>query len=225
MSDWYYATASGQRHGPLPAADLRALAAGGTIGAHTLVWREGMAQWRPLQEFAAELELPTLPPPLPAAMAATTVATPRPSGLSGCAIAALVAVAGIFLVAVVGILAAIALPAYQDYTLRAQATAAISQAQALQPQVVEFLDAQGRCPTNDDTGFDDPARYTQGALADVTFGEFEGSDLCGLQATLATPGKPALDGQRIWLEYDPASTAWQCSSEIEDKHLPAFCRG
>ena len=102
MSDWYYATASGQRHGPLPAADLRALAAGGTIGAHTLVWREGMAQWRPLQEFAAELELPTLPPPLPAAMAATTVATPRPSGLSGCAIAALVAVAGIFLVAVVG---------------------------------------------------------------------------------------------------------------------------
>ena len=129
------------------------------------------------------------------------------------------------LVAVVGILAAIALPAYQDYTLRAQATAAISQAQALQPQVVEFLDAQGRCPTNDDTGFDDPARYTQGALADVTFGEFEGSDLCGLQATLATPGKPALDGQRIWLEYDPASTAWQCSSEIEDKHLPAFCRG
>ena len=184
-----------------------------------------MAQWRPLQEFAAELELPTLPPPLPAAMAATTVATPRPSGLSGCAIAALVAVAGIFLVAVVGILAAIALPAYQDYTLRAQATAAISQVQALQPQIVEFLDAQGRCPTNDDTGFDDPARYTQGALADVTFGEFEGSDLCGLQATLATPGKPALDGQRIWLEYDPASTAWQCSSEIEDKHLPAFCRG
>ena len=27
------------------------------------------------------------------------------------------------------------------------------------------------------------------------------------------------------LEYDPASSTWQCSSEIEDKHLPAFCRG
>jgi len=224
MSEWYYATASGQRHGPLPAAELRALAAAGTIGAHTLVWREGMAQWRPLHESAVELELPTLPPPLPPA-AASRAPQPRPSGMSGCAIAALVGVAGVFVVAMLGILAAIALPAYQDYTLRAQATAAISQAQALQPQVTDFLAANGRCPTNEDTGFGEPASFAHGALGEVTFGEFEESDKCGLEAIISAPGKAKLDGHKIWLEYDAAGAGWQCTSEVEDKHLPVFCRG
>ncbi|MBO9717686.1 MAG: pilin [Pseudoxanthomonas sp.] len=222
MSDWYYATASGQRLGPLPGTELRALAARGAVGPQTLVWREGEAGWRPLQEFAAELELSSLPPPLPAA---STPSAPRPSGLSGCAIAALIGVAGLFVVAVLGVLAAIAIPAYQDYTLRAQASAAISQAQVLQPRVTAFLAANGHCPTNDDAGFGAPASHARGALAEVTFGEFEGSDLCGLEATLATPGKPALDGHKIWLEYNATRASWTCSSDIEDKHLPAFCRG
>jgi len=222
MDDWYYATADGQRLGPLQGTELRALAARGAIVPQTLVWREGQAGWRPLHEMAAELDLPALPPPLPAASARTA---PRPSGLSGCAIVALLAGAGVVVVAVIGILAALALPAYQDYTLRAQATAAISQAQALQPQVTGFLAANGHCPTNEAPGFDEPSSYAQAALAEVTFGEFEGSDLCGLEAILATPGKSALDGHKIWLEYDAGKASWQCSSDIEDKHLPAFCRG
>ncbi|TWH17778.1 DUF4339 domain-containing protein, partial [Pseudoxanthomonas taiwanensis] len=37
--DWYYATAGGQGHGPVPAARLRELAATGEIGPATLVWR------------------------------------------------------------------------------------------------------------------------------------------------------------------------------------------
>ncbi|WP_372017840.1 pilin [Pseudoxanthomonas sp. 10H] len=224
MNEWFYATADGQRHGPLSAQELGALAARGAIGAPTLVWREGQASWRPLQDFALELGLPTLPPPLPAAPVAAA-AQPRPGGLSGCAIVALIAVAGVFVVAVLGVMAAIALPAYSDYTLRAQSSAAISQAQALQPQVTEFLDANGRCPTNDDDGFGEPASYAEGALAEVTFGEFEGSDLCGLEAILAVPGKPALDGHKVWLEYDPATSAWQCTSDAEDKYLPVSCRG
>ena len=225
MSDWYYATADGQRHGPLQAAELRALAANGSIGAQTLVWRDGQAKWRPLQDFAAELELSALPPPLPAAAVAPMAPAPRPSGLSGCAIAALVGVAGVFLIAVVGILAAIALPAYHDYTLRAHASTAIAQAQALQPAVTGFLAANGRCPRNGDEGFGDADSYAQANLGPVTFGEFEGSDLCGLEATIAAPGKAALDGNAIWLEYDPDAAGWQCSSEIEDRYLPVFCRG
>ena len=224
MDDWYYATADGQRLGPLPAGELRALAERGVIGAQTLVWREGQPSWRPLRDFAVELGLAALPPPLPATNM-PPAPQPRPGGLPGLAIAALVVVAGVFLLAVLAIMAAIALPAYRDYTLRAQATGAISQAQALQPRVTEFLDAHGRCPTNDDDGFGEPASYAQAALAEVTFGEFEGSDLCGLEAIVAAPGKAALDGHKIWLEYDPARSAWQCTSDIEDRHLPVSCRG
>ena len=31
MTEWYYASADGRRHGPLPAADLQALAAAGEV--------------------------------------------------------------------------------------------------------------------------------------------------------------------------------------------------
>jgi type IV pilus assembly protein PilA len=42
---------------------------------------------------------------------------------------------------------------------------------------------------------------------------------------LTVPGKEALDGKALWLEYDPSDSSWQCSSEIDDKLLPAKCRG
>ena len=223
MDDWYYATADRQRHGPLPASELRALAASGAIDARTLVWREGLPDWRPLHAFAAELELPASPPPLPPSPAAP-MAPPR-TGTTGLVIALLVLVGGTVGIAVIGILAAIALPAYQDYTLRAQASAAIVQAKALQVQVAEYVAAHGRCPSNGDEDFGEADSYAGTGLAAVEFGEFEDSDLCGIQATFSMPGKPALDGKALWLEYHPERSAWECSSEVEDRYLPAECRG
>ncbi|KAF1697150.1 pilin [Pseudoxanthomonas koreensis] len=226
MTDWYYATADRQRHGPLRAEQLRALAMSGAIDAQTLVWREGEPGWRALHAFAAELELPAAPPPLPAtaAPAVAMASAPRP-GMSGVVIALLIVVGGMFALAVLGILAAIAVPAYNDYTLRAQATSAIVQAKALQVQVAEFVAVNGRCPTNDDEDFGTPESYAGAGLARVEFGEFEDSDLGGLEATLAAPGKAALDGKALWLEYHPDRSGWECSSEVEDRHLPVDCRG
>lgn len=226
MTEWYYASADGRRHGPLPAAELLVLAAAGTIDARTLVWREGKAQWRPLQDFAVELGLPALPPPLPTPAPATPPAAhPRPRNLSGCAIAALVAVAGVFVIAMLGVLAAIALPAYQDYTLRAQAGAAIAGLLPLQEQVAGFSAAQGRCPGNGDEPFGAPEDHAQPGIASVAFGQFEESGLCGLEARISAPGKELLDGKAIWLEYQPSNSTWHCSSEVADKLLPVSCRG
>lgn len=235
MTEWYYATADGQRHGPLADAQLRALADAGTIDPQTLVWREGLAQWRPLHEFAVELGLGQLPPPLPAApgtppgappgMYAAPQPQPRP-GMSGCLIAVLVAVAGLVVLSVLGILAAIALPAYQDYRLRSISMAAIAEARSHQPAVAEFMAAHdGRCPSNDDEGFGEAESYAGPQLSAVVFGEFEGSDLCGLEATISAPGQEQLDGQAIWLEHDPDQDVWTCTSEVADRHLPEFCRG
>jgi type IV pilus assembly protein PilA len=222
MDDWYYATADRRRHGPLPAAELRALAASGAIDARTLAWREGEPDWRPLHAFAAELELPALPPPLPPS---PSVPMPPRPGMPGLLIAMLVVVGGMFVLAMLGILAAIALPAYQDYTLRAKTSAAIVQAKALQVQVAEFVAVHGRCPTNGDEDFGAPESYAGAGLAGVELGEFDDSDLCGLEATLAAPGKAALDGKRVWLEYHPDRSAWECTSEVEDRYLPIDCRG
>lgn len=48
MSQWYYGTSVGQ-HGPVEENEVRAMIASGGIGPHTLVWRDGMPSWQPLQ--------------------------------------------------------------------------------------------------------------------------------------------------------------------------------
>ena len=47
--DWYYVE-GGRRIGPIDDATLEALVRAGAIGPGTLVWREGMADWRPFAE-------------------------------------------------------------------------------------------------------------------------------------------------------------------------------
>lgn len=77
MTEWYYADAAQQRHGPLAAADLQQRFQRGEIGLSTLVWREGLSEWRTLAEFVDELGLTQAPAP---AIAPTEVdgATPPP---------------------------------------------------------------------------------------------------------------------------------------------------
>ena len=279
MHEWYYAAADGQHRGPFPAAEMQALSARGVIGASTLVWREGYAQWRPLAE-ASELAQAAVPPPaIPAALATPAAEPAAPAGntphapaehvpthlvwailttLLCCWPLGVVAIvyaarveglraggdlagarrasrlAGLWalwsalvmvLLIVPAILVAIALPAYNDYSLRAQSANAIAQAQALELPVVEFLATHGRCPRNGDAGFGSPDTHAYAALAAVDFGQFEGSGRCGLEATLHLPGSPALDGKSIWLEYDSDADRWTCSSDVEDRHLPVGCRG
>ena len=229
MSDWYYSAGNDQRLGPISTEDLIAQFRLGRIGLDTLVWRDGQAQWQPLADLAGELGLAgdtgaVLPPPLPPRPAFNTqiVSAPPKSGLSGCMIA--VIVAAVLAIPMIGILAAIALPAYNDYTLRAKVASALPAAEPLKPAVVSYLAREQTCPSNDDAGFGAPESYASGTVASIVMGEFE-SNLCGLELVLAVPGNEKLDGQAVWLEYDPADSSWRCSSEIDDKYLPAQCRG
>ena len=59
MSQWYYADAQRERHGPIEADALREKFRAGEIDLGTLVWREGMQQWQPLSAIADELQLIT----------------------------------------------------------------------------------------------------------------------------------------------------------------------
>ncbi len=55
MSIWYYADRDNARQGPVEAAELVRLRLRGQLDWDTLVWRDGMAEWRPMRDFAAEL--------------------------------------------------------------------------------------------------------------------------------------------------------------------------
>lgn len=136
MTNWYYHAPGQGRVGPLTADEMRKRYRERQIVRDTLAWHEGLREWQPLDRLIEELgltgvepdlSLPPPPPPIrrPAAATASHAARPTlpveppPSNRAGCVIAAIViGVGGLFLV---GILAAIALPAYQDYVKRAKA--------------------------------------------------------------------------------------------------------
>ncbi|WMJ70659.1 pilin [Stenotrophomonas sp. 24(2023)] len=243
MSEWFHAEGNRQQ-GPVPAGQLVELFRSNQVSLDTLVWRDGMAQWQPLRAVVDELGLivpavdaqPPLPPapPAPPSLPDTPYASPAPpapasaapakSGLSSGAIIAIV-IGGVLLllIAVLGILAAIALPAYQEYTVRAKVAGAVATLGPLKAQVEEFTLQNGRCPNENDAGFPAPGDFTSNGLATVNIGRFE-SGHCGIEAALAVPGEP-IDGDLLWLEYDREGNRWECSGESPDKVLPLQCRG
>lgn len=88
MSEWYYADAAQQQHGPMPATNLQQCFQRGEIDLSTLVWRDGLSEWRTLAECADELGLiqppahamadtpPTAPPSEPSLPDAWKAAKP-----------------------------------------------------------------------------------------------------------------------------------------------------
>lgn len=66
---WYYSI-DGQRSGPVPHAELERLIQAGTIKGDTLLWRQGLDQWKSLDDVQTRdpaMFARPLPPPLPQA--------------------------------------------------------------------------------------------------------------------------------------------------------------
>lgn len=217
MTHWYYVDRTQTRQGPVSVEALGVAYGKGQLIDDSLVWREGLAQWAPLEQFRDELGLPpaiptALPPPLPAPTA------PRRS--SGCLVAAVVvAVGGVLVLA---ILAAIAIPAYQDYVTRAKVLAAVTQARALQVSVDEFVANVDRCPR--DAAELQVAGSGLPGVAAIAVGEAN-TGMCYIELELsAAVGSAALAGERIRLSRDNAG-GWYCTSEMARRQtLPADCR-
>lgn len=55
MTTWYYSDAQRAQHGPVTADELAALHGRGQLPPDALVWREGMAAWRPWREMMGEV--------------------------------------------------------------------------------------------------------------------------------------------------------------------------
>lgn len=130
-------------------------------------------------------------------------------------------------VAIIGILAAIAIPAYQDYTIRAQVSEGLNLVGGAKAAVTEFYQDRGVFPTdNTEAGLEVAANIkgkyvtsvgVAGAVATVIYGGIAGDAhalITGKSITLT-----AVD--------NAGSVSWTCSGAaggIADKHLPAACR-
>lgn len=72
MAKWYYSDYERNRHGPVDDRDMAQLHAEGQLGADTLVWREGLAQWQPWRTLAGEVLPDAAMAPARAAFAAAS---------------------------------------------------------------------------------------------------------------------------------------------------------
>ena len=127
-------------------------------------------------------------------------------------------------VAIVGTLAAIAVPAYQDYTIRAQISEGLNLASASQAAVEEYYSEFGDWPKkNDNAGLPDEkeirGKYTEEvAVKDDAIEIKYGND-----------AHQAIQERKVLLiaTDNDGSISWTCISDgtITNNYLPPACRG
>jgi prepilin-type N-terminal cleavage/methylation domain-containing protein len=124
-------------------------------------------------------------------------------------------------VAIVGILAAVALPAYQNYTIRAQVTELLSLADAAKTPVTEAYQSTGKLPTsNSDANYGGATgKYT----ASVAVG-----DKGVITATAdATNSNASLQKKTITLTPVAETTGtltWTCAGTVDTQYRPNTCK-
>ena len=125
-------------------------------------------------------------------------------------------------VAIIGILAAVAIPAYQDYIVRARVTEGLSLSTAGKTAVSEYFSSQGTLPSNN----------TQAGLAgsqEISGNSVDSVEIIANGVIRVTFSTPAIDAKT--LELSPATSAgkivWDCATggTFDSKYRPSSCRG
>ena len=139
-------------------------------------------------------------------------------------------------VAIIGILAAVALPAYQDYTVRAKVSEALLAMSSCRTSITEVYQTGGTPPGAGNWGCEsgNTSKYVSAISTDAN-GKVTATitgintDVNGGQITLV----PLLDGSTVATEANLGSGlfGWRCGNSPDDgttlspKYLPGSCRG
>ena len=126
-------------------------------------------------------------------------------------------------VAIIGILAAIAIPAYERYVIRSQVAEGLNLSSTAQTSVAEFIMQNGTWPANNNSaglpaGTEIRGDYTEQVTVEdnvivILYGFSAHADISGDTVTLT-----AVDNN--------GSVSWSCASggTIKPQHLPDACR-
>ena len=121
-------------------------------------------------------------------------------------------------VAIIGILAAIAIPAYQDYTRRAQVSEGLSLAAGAKMAVSETYQDEGTWPTNNtEAGLP--------AAATITGNYTESVEVGANGVITVTYAAPISADITLTPTDETGAISWDCAAgSLEVKYLPASCR-
>jgi len=131
-------------------------------------------------------------------------------------------------VAIIGILAAIAIPAYQDYTQRAQVGEAFSMVSGAKTALAEFAQTNGSYPAAADL-----TALALNAAVPGQYGSFSvTADTGVIVVTLGAAGVVGADIAAGTITFTPPALAgntgtfqFACTSSIAQKFLPKACTG
>ncbi|RZG88497.1 pilin [Acinetobacter sp. WCHAc060033] len=143
-------------------------------------------------------------------------------------------------VAIIGILAAVALPAYQDYTIRAKVSEAILAGSACRTAVSEAYQSAASLPADNGYGCEQnttkadasiPSKYVQAVTTTsagvITVTTSKETSLKGAASKTIDMTPLAAGGGNATLNTPVG--AWKCgpgaTAGIDVKYLPASCRG
>lgn len=125
-------------------------------------------------------------------------------------------------VAIVGILAAVALPAYRNYSIRAKVTELITAGSAAKNGIAEYVNVNGVMPSAASVAVEgQSSRY----VASVTY--VGDSPTVGRIVVKATDAEPAIAGKELELLGTVASeqVTWTCRhTSIADRYVPSSCK-
>lgn len=133
-------------------------------------------------------------------------------------------------VAIIGILAAVAIPAYQDYIARAQVSEAVSLMGSAKTPLAEYFADKGIWPSAlSDVLGNSTGKYT-GVISGVNTGTLNGtSSTYTVQATMKSTGvNAAITAGTVQLHTADTGKNWECTQgtavPIASKYLPGACR-
>ena len=133
-------------------------------------------------------------------------------------------------IAILGILMAIAIPAYQDYTVRAKVSEGMNVAGAAKLAVAETRQTAGEWPdTNPEAGLPTAASINGNNVASV---EVNGGGAGAGKIVITYSNEPALGAGANTVVLSPSftggSVTWACNAHagttVSPKYLPSSCR-
>jgi TM2 domain-containing membrane protein YozV/Tfp pilus assembly protein PilE len=142
-------------------------------------------------------------------------AAPNEQGGSAIIIAIVAIIAAVM---ILGMVAAVAIPAYQQYTLRVQVSEALNETSYVRQRVSDYLNAQGQLPS-DNRALDLPQPLTLSKGHQIFLSPK------GIELRLS--GRPALAGKTIVLTPVPQQgfIDWDCrGGTLEREYRPVSCR-